>query len=141
MLFKKSVAIHLKDSFIGKSLRARWQHRMVEEITRINLLGSVLVCVVVKNCVDICGFAAMVIVDALSVKNTVEESSVCVIFSADSVMISELKEVVVINSDVTNVEPGSVVVSIRVSLIVNVKVLGGLEVVKVKRRLEISVTV
>jgi hypothetical protein len=87
----------------------------------------------------------MVIVDALSVKNTVEGLSVCDIFktdvSADSVMIFELKKVVVINPDVTKVEPGSVVVSIWVSLIVNVKVSGGLEVVKVKSRLEVSVTV
>jgi hypothetical protein len=112
---------------------------------RSDLLGSVLICVIVKNCVDNCGLAVTVIVDALSVKNTVEGSSVCVIFSvifsADSVMISDLKKVVVISSDVTNVEPGSVVVSIRISFIVNVKVSGGLEVVKVKSRLEVSVTV
>jgi hypothetical protein len=56
-------------------------------------------------------------------------------------MISELRNVVVINSDVTKVEPGSVVVSIWVSLTVYVKVSGGLDVVKVKSRLEVSVTV
>jgi hypothetical protein len=111
----------------------------------MNLLGSVLICVIVKNYVDICGLAVIVIVDALSVKNTVEGSSVCVKFktdiSADSVIISELKKVVVMISDVTKVEPGSVVVSIWVSLTVYVKVSGGLDVVKVKSRLEVSVTV
>jgi hypothetical protein len=56
-------------------------------------------------------------------------------------MISELRNVVVINSDMTEVEPGSVVVSIWVSLTVYVKVSGGLDVVKVKSKLEVSVTV
>jgi hypothetical protein len=99
----------------------------------MNSLGSVLICVIVKNCVEICGLAVIVIVDALSVKNTVEGSSVCVKFktdvSADSVIISELKKVVVMILDVTKVEPGNVVVSICVSLMVYVRVSGGLDVV------------
>ena len=70
----------------------------------------------VKNCVDIPGLAVIVIVDALSVKKTVEGSSVCVMLktdvSADKVTMSELRNVVVINSEVINVEAGSVVVSI-----------------------------
>lgn len=70
----------------------------------------------VKNCVDTSGLAVIVIVEALSVKKTVEGSSVCVIFktdvSADKVIMSELRKVVVINSEVINVEAGSVFVSI-----------------------------
>ena len=97
----------------------------------------------VRNCVS--GLAVIVIVDALSVKKAVEGSSVCVMFntvvSADSVMISELRKVVVMNSDVTNVDAGSVVVSICVSLMVRVRVSGGLEVVNVKRIFEVAVTV
>lgn len=98
---------------------------------------------IVRNCVS--GLAVIVIVDALSVKKTVDGSRVCVIFntvvSADSVTISELRKVVVINSDVTKVEAGSVVVSICVSLIVSVRVSGGLEVVKVKSIFEVAVIV
>lgn len=82
----------------------------------IHLLGSVLICVIVRNCVEISGLTVIVIVEALSVKNTVEGSRVCVIFrmevSADKVTTSELKKVVVMNSDVTNVDAGRVVVSI-----------------------------
>ena len=70
----------------------------------------------VKNCVDISGLAVIVIVEALRVKKTVEGSRVCVIFrtdvSADKVIMSELKKVVVMNSEVINVEAGSVFVSI-----------------------------
>jgi hypothetical protein len=99
----------------------------------------------VKNCVETSGLAVMVMVDALRVRKTVEGSRVCVMFnrdvSADKVMISELRNVVVINSEVMNVEPGSVVVSIRVSLIVVVWVSGGLEVVKVNSTLDVAVTV
>jgi len=69
----------------------------------------------VKNWVEISGLAVIVIVDALSVKNTVDGSSVCVMFktdvSADKVMMSELRKVVVINSEVIKVDAGSVVVS------------------------------
>lgn len=58
----------------------------------------------------------IVIVDALRVKKTVEGSSVCVTFrtdgSADKVIMSELRKVVVMNSEVINVEAGSVFVSI-----------------------------
>ena len=70
----------------------------------------------VKNCVDISGLAVIVIVEALRVKKTVEGSRVCAIFrtdvSADRVIISELRKVVVMNSEVINVEAGSVFVSI-----------------------------
>ena len=70
----------------------------------------------VKNCVDISGLAVIVIVVALSVRKTVEGSSVSVIFktdvSADKVIMSELRKVVVINSEVMKVEAGSVFVSI-----------------------------
>jgi hypothetical protein len=70
----------------------------------------------VKNCVDISGLAVIVIVEALSVRKTVEGSSVSVIFktdvSADKVIMSELMKVVVINSEVMKVEAGSVFVSI-----------------------------
>lgn len=66
------------------------------------------------------------IVEALSVRNTVEGSSVCVMFkidvSADKVTTPELRNVVVMSSDVINVEAGSVVVSICVSLMVKVSV-------------------
>lgn len=85
-------------------------------ITTLYLLCSVLVWVIVKNRVDISGLAVIVIVEALSVKKIVEGSSVCVIFktdvSADKVIISELRKVVVINSEVIKVDAGSVVVSI-----------------------------
>lgn len=70
----------------------------------------------VKNCVDISGLAVIVIVEALSVRKTVEGSSVSVIFktdvSADKVIMPELRKVVVINSEVMKVEAGSVFVSI-----------------------------
>ena len=49
--------------------------------------------------------------------------------SADKVTTSELRKVVVINSEVTKVEAASVVVCIWVSLMVRVNVSGGLEVV------------
>ena len=58
----------------------------------------------------------IVMVDALSVKKTVEGSSVCVMLntevSAERVRTAELRKVVVMNSDVMKVEAGSVVVSI-----------------------------
>jgi hypothetical protein len=105
----------------------------------------VLIWVIVKNCVETSGLAVIVIVDALSVRNTVEGSRVCVMFitdvSADNVTTSELRNVVVMKSDVMKVEPGSVVVSIRVSLMVKVWVSGGLEVVKVNTTFDVAVTV
>lgn len=80
----------------------------------LHLLGSLLIWVIVKNCVETSGLAVIVIVEALSVKNTVEGSRVCVRFKmevcADRVTISELRKVVVMNSEVTNVEAGRVVV-------------------------------
>lgn len=82
---------------------------------------------------------------AVIVMNTVEGSRVWVTFksdgSADKVMISELKNVVIMSSDETNVDPGSVVVSIWVSLMVKVRVSGGLNVVNVRSTFEVAVTV
>ena len=45
------------------------------------------------------------------------------------------------SSDVTYVDPGSVVVSIWVSLMVKVRVSGGLDVVNVRSTFEVAVTV
>lgn len=71
---------------------------------------------IVKNCVETSGLAVIVMVDALSVKKTVEGSSVCVMLntevSADKVRTAELRKVVVMYSEVMKVDAGSVVVSI-----------------------------
>lgn len=72
-------AAHTADHFNGRdgSILPRWP--MLE----MDLPDSALVWVIVKNCVEISGLAVIVIVDALSVRNTVEGSSVCVMFKID----------------------------------------------------------
>ena len=82
---------------------------------------------------------------AVIVMNTVEGSRVWVTFKSDvsagKVMTPELRYVVTTSSDETNVDPGRVVVSIWVSLIVKVRVSGGLDVVNVRSTFEVAVTV
>ena len=93
---------------------------------------------IVKYWVETSGLAVIVM-------NTVEGSRVWVTFksdgAADKVTTFELKYVVIMSSDETNVDPGSVVVSTWVSLMVKVRVSGGLDVVNVRSTFEVAVTV
>jgi hypothetical protein len=118
---------------MDKFLRAGWEHRIIKEIAQDELTwlsADLRDCQKLCRYLRACGDSNCRCAECQKHRRGIKRlRKFKTDISADSVIISELKKVVVMISDVTKVEPGSVVVSIWVSLMVYVKVSGGLDVV------------